>query len=81
MTEKYKIYKFDEGILNPNDVVIEVKVSLIAERLAKKCRKLKKEYQETLSKLMKELNKDNPNVEFNNFFQDEFGFFTGELIS
>ena len=81
MTKKYKIYKFDEGVLNKNDVVIEVKVSLTAERLAQKCRKLKKEYQETLSKLMKELNKDNSDVEFNNFFQDEFGFFTGELIS
>lgn len=82
MTKKvFKIYEFDESSsLEPN-VIVKVKVSLKAERLSKKCRKLAGEYQNTLSKLMRELNADNPEIDFNDFFYDDFGFFTGELCS
>ena len=77
--KNFKIYEFDESSSLEKNVIVKVKVSVKAERLSKKCRRLMKEYQDTLSNLMQELNKDNPDVDINDFFYDDFGHFTGEL--
>lgn len=79
--KKFKIYEFDESSSLESDVIVKVKVSSKAERLSIKCRRLMFQYQETLRNLMSELNKDNPEVDFNDFFYDDFGKFTGEIIS
>lgn len=79
--KKFKIYEFDESSSLESDVIVKVKVAPKAERLSIKCRRLMFQYQETLQNLMSELNKDNPEVDFNDFFYDDFGKFTGEIIS
>ena len=79
--KKFKIYEFDESTDDNNIDIVKVKVSAKAEKLADKCRKLSMQHTNTLSELMRELNKDNPDVDFESFIHDDFGFFTGELIS
>lgn len=79
--KKFKIYEFDESSSLERDVIVKVKVSAKAENLSLKCRKLMFQYQETLQKLMRELSRDNPDISFNDFFYDDFGKFTGEIIS
>ena len=79
--KRFRVYEVDENINLSGNNIVEVKVSAKADKLASKCRKLKEQYKSTLSALMKELNKDNPEVDFSKFMQDDFGYFTGELIS
>lgn len=84
MVQKFKIYEFDERTdLNDTsgNYIIQVKVSTKAEKLSRKAQKLSFQHNQAIKELIRELEKHNPDVDFNDFMHDDFGFFTGELIS
>ncbi len=83
MKKKFKIYEFDESpdFTEANRNIVKVKVSLKAEKLSKQAQKYNLKHNKAILELIRVLTKDNPDVDFQDFKYDDFGFFTGELIS
>jgi len=71
MKKQFEEIKFD-------DWDIPIKVSKLARKLANKSQCLILEHNKAVHELMQELDKDNPNITFNEAMSDEFSFFTGE---
>ena len=77
---KFEIYEFDEYNEDGSGIV-RVKVSTKAKRLALKAQDLFVKHGEVVNKLFDELQKDNPDIDFSDFWGDQFAMFTGQVLN
>ena len=83
MKKQFKIYKFEEKSEDCYEGYrpVEVKISKKAEKLAKKSQQLFMEHDAVVDALFRELQKDNPEIDFSDFIGDDFALFTGQVMN
>ena len=80
MLKKFEIYEFDEYNEDGSGIV-KVKVSTKDKKLALKAQDLFVKHGEVVNKLFEELQKDNPDIDFSDFWGDAFAMFTGQVLN
>ena len=83
MKKQFKIYKFSEKSEDCYEGYrpVAVKVSKKAETLALKSQQLFIKHGKIVDELFRELQKDNPDMDFSDFIGDDFAIFTGQVMN
>lgn len=83
MKKQFKIYEFNEKSEDCYEGYrpVAVKVSKKAEKLSKKSQELFTKHGKVVYELFRELQKDNPNIDFSDFIGDDFAIFTGQVMN
>ena len=83
MKKQFKIYEFDEKSEDCYEGYrpVAIKVSKKAEKLSLKSQQLLIKHNKVVDELFRELQKDNPNIDFSDFIGDDFAMFTGQVMN
>lgn len=83
MKKQFKIYEFSEKSEDCYEGYrpVTIKVSKKAEKLSLKSQQLFVKHNKVVDELFRELQKDNPDMDFSDFIGDDFAIFTGQVMN